>query len=121
MRLVTLKILLLAACAWALIMVVSHEHGPHQGSPYERGGTLSLLMDGDFHLRACDTRSDGLPATAWSQDTQTGNFAFATDGTGANDGNCTNKWLNTNHDRHGVGGSRVDARASIQQGWYSRH
>lgn len=107
------------------VVMLPQSQPPQHGSLYEAGGGTTVLQAAngidDSHLRGCDTRTDGAGFTGWSKDTQTGNIAFVTDNNGANNGDCTNKYFNKNHDKHGSGGSELDVRGDIQNGWYSSH
>lgn len=98
---------------------------PTHGSPYDTGTGVSNLLAhngiDDSHLRACDTRLDGMPFGAWSKDNQTGNIALTQDNSGANDGDCANKFLTRNHDKHGSGFNKDNANYDIRTGFYSGH
>ncbi len=115
----------LAFLAAAFLGTINAPQEQQHGSSYSTlNGTSNLFYNNgvdDSLLRACDGWTNGYPYTAWAKDKQSGNYAFATDGTGANDGNCTNKALNRNHDKHGTGQNEVDARIDIQNNDFSSH
>jgi hypothetical protein len=116
--------LLVMALGFLAIALALWPDDPQHGSPYDTGSGYSNLLDGacgnDCILRCVDTFTNGIAYTCWSRDNQTGNFAFATDGTG-NDNNYTNKVLPRNHDKHGHGSTVEDAKHDIATGFYSSH
>ena len=82
-----------------------HEHGGvTQGSPAYNGANVSFLESGggypDSILTVCDRERDGYGAGARAYHRASGDFTYAYDNSGSNDGDCDTEVTRRNHAWH---------------------